>query len=64
MKKVVFMLVFLCMISIGFSAEWDYTGTNYSISDVEIQPQGIHWDGTNWWVVGSTLDTVLKYNST
>uniref|UniRef100_A0A6H1ZIW9 Uncharacterized protein n=1 Tax=viral metagenome TaxID=1070528 RepID=A0A6H1ZIW9_9ZZZZ len=40
---------------------WAYTGISYYIGSEETQPQGIHWDGTNWWIGGNSK--TFKYYS-
>ena len=39
-------------------------GTGFSVSSQETDPQGITWDGTHFWVLGDSTDTVYKYTST
>ena len=45
------------------STIWDYTGTSFYVGSQDIFPEGISWDGINWWMIGSDSDNVHKYNS-
>jgi len=47
----------------GDIENWDYTGTSYYLGNQDIFPEGISWDGTNWWMIGSDSDKIHKYNS-
>lgn len=39
------------------------TGIDFSVASQDATPNGVVWDGTNYWVVGSTTDAVYKYTS-
>src|SRR3989344_4560214 len=43
---------------------FNYTGFNFSIADQETSPRGIAFNGTNFYIVGDTNDTVYEYNLT
>jgi len=58
------LLVILSMAGAVNAAEWDYTDTSFAVSSEDAGPEGIFWDGTNFWMVGSLNDRVYKYNST
>ena len=38
-------------------------GVSFSVSAQEADPRGLTWDGTNYWVVGTSNDTAYKYTS-
>ena len=45
------------------SVFFQHLGTRFSVGSQETIPQGITWDGTHFWVVGSYTDAVYKYTS-
>lgn len=40
-----------------------YTGSGFYVGSQEGQPTGVTWDGSNYWVVGPSSDSVHQYTS-
>ena len=44
----------------GGPKSWQYTGTSFSVSSQEATPEGMTWDGTYFYVVGRSTDTIIN----
>lgn len=47
----------------NYISSWVHINSFY-LGGQDGHPNGVFWDGTNWWMVGYYSDTVYKYNST
>jgi len=43
------------------SSAWSYSGTCFSVYNQDIDPSGITWDGTHFWMLGKYSQRVYQY---